>query len=149
MICLNEIWYLQGNSLKKKAFRLHFSRLPYGRDLRERVGQKQQRGQTSPREEPRWRSASPAWHSYPGQPIKKATALAELWEIEGNNCKQTFLLLDGSMARELNIWHVGPSTALSFISSSTSDLQYSQPQRLPSSQKTESQERIPNKLKYC
>lgn len=62
--------------------------LPYGRDLRERVGQKQQKGQKSPREEPRWRSASPIQHSYPGEPCH-ATALAELWEIRGNNCKQT------------------------------------------------------------
>lgn len=40
MICLNKVRFLQGNSLKKKAFGLHFSRPPYGRDLRERVGSK-------------------------------------------------------------------------------------------------------------
>lgn len=80
-------------------------------------------------------------------------ATLQLWQSSGryevttvNKQKTVFLLLDGSMARELNIWHAGASTALSFISSSTSDLQHSQPLRLPSSQKTESQERIPNKL---
>lgn len=140
----------RGNSLKKEAFGLHFSRLPCGRDTRDSGSETQQRGWTSPSEEPGWRSASPAWRGHPGEPCH-AMALAEPWEIEGNDCKKTreFLLVDGSMARELKIQHVGADTALSFIPPSTSDLQHSQQWRLHSSQKRGSQARIPNKFKYC
>lgn len=98
-------------------------------ETREGQGQKLGReNRQAPVKELGWRSACPAWHSHSGEPCH-ATAGQSLGRQEvmtANKQNTIFLLVDGSMARELEIGHVGASTALSFISSSPSDLQHSQ-----------------------
>lgn len=95
----------------------------------EREGQKLGReNRQTPAKEPGWRSTCPVWHGHPGE-LHHATAGQSLGRQEvmiANKQNTVFLLADGSMARELKIGHVGASTALSFISSSPSDLQHSQ-----------------------